>query len=167
MALYELARLRRDVLGDARGALAAASEYRARFPNGSLRNEVDISRVELLADLDQGRQALDESAALLASPGGRERAAELHLLRGNIYRNTLKNPKLAAAEYGKAAASGGRLGAEASRLLGACLEALGDEQGAIAAYQRYLAIPGQPRADEVKQHIDALTAGAPRERTAP
>ena len=86
MALYELARLRRDVLGDADGALAALGDYRQRFPAGSLRNEVEVSRIELLARLKRGPEALEASERLLGTPGGRERAAELRLLRGNVYR---------------------------------------------------------------------------------
>jgi hypothetical protein len=117
MALYEVARLRRDVLGDADGALAALDDHRARFARGSLRQEVDVFRVELLARLGRAREALASSAALLASPGGRERAAELHLLRGNIYRQDLADPVSAAREYEQARALGGAAGEQARRRL--------------------------------------------------
>ena len=159
MALYEMARLRRDVLRDAVGALAALSAYRERFEEGSLRNEVDLSRVELLAELGRSGDALRESAALLAGSAGRERAAELHLLRGDIFQRDVQDLRAAAAEYAQAEALGGSRGAEASRRLGACLEALGDRAGALAAYRRYAAEPGRPHAAEVSRRIDRL-AGA-------
>lgn len=160
MALYEMARLRRDVLRDAVGALAALSAYRERFERGSLRNEVDLSRVELLAELGRSTDALRESAAMLASSGGRERAAELHLLRGDVYRRDLRDLRSAAAEYEQAEALGGTRGAEASRRLGACLEGLGDSAGAVAAYRRYVADPGRPHAAEVSRRIERLGAMA-------
>jgi len=157
MALYEVARLRRDVLRDAPGALAALAEYRERFPRGSLRNEVDLSRVELLAESGQSREALQESAALLGTASGRERAAELHVLRGNVYRRDLGDLPAAAREYSQAERQGGSRGAEASRLRGACLEALGDVAGALQAYRRYASLPGQPHAAEVSRRIEQLS----------
>jgi hypothetical protein len=157
MALYEVARLRRDVLRDAPGALAALAEYRERFPRGSLRNEVDLSRVELLAESGQSREALQESAALLGTASGRERAAELHVLRGNVYRRDLGDLPAAALEYSQAERQGGSRGAEASRLRGACLEALGDVAGALQAYRRYASLPGQPHAAEVSRRIEQLS----------
>jgi tetratricopeptide (TPR) repeat protein len=161
MALYEMARLRRDVLRDGAGALSALDDYRQRFPQGSLRHEVDITRVELLSDLGQGRQALRESEALLASATGRERAAELHMLRGNIFRRELSDWKTAADEYAQAETFGGTAGAEATRLRGVSLEALGDAKGALAAYRRYLDLGGaeKSRKAEVNRRIEALTAG--------
>ena len=162
MALYEVARLRRDVLSDAVGALAALSAYRERFARGSLRNEVDLSRVELLADLGRSADALRESAALLGAASGRERAAELHQLRGDVYRRQLGDLRAAAAEYAQVEALGGARGAEASRSLGACLEGLGDIPGALAAYRRYVREPGRPHAAEIQRRIDRLGGSAPR-----
>jgi hypothetical protein len=155
-ALYELARLRRDVQDDAKGALAALNEYRDRFPRGSLRNEVGLSRVELLSELGRGREALNEAEALLGSAKGGERAAELHLLRGNIFRRDLADFAQAAREYSKAEKFGGSFGAEATRLRGLSLEALGDVEGALAAYRRYLSGPEQPRKGEVHRRVEAL-----------
>jgi hypothetical protein len=160
MALYEMARLRRDVLRDANGALSALDDYRQRFPQGSLRHEVSITRVELLSDVGKSREALNESETLLASASGQERAAELHLLRGNIFRHDLSDFKSATAEYAKAEALGGALAAEANRLQGASLESLGDADGAIAAYRRYLARGDASRKADVTRRIQALTTGA-------
>jgi tetratricopeptide repeat protein len=162
MALYEMARLRRDVLRDATGALGALDEYRQRFPRGTLRNEVNISRVELLSQLGRGREALRESEALLDSASGRERAAELHVLRGNVFRHDLADLAAAILEYAQAEPFGGSLGAEASRLRGMSLEAMGDRDGALAAYRRYLNSPDQPRRADVLRRVQALTAARPR-----
>jgi hypothetical protein len=161
MALYEMARLRRDVLRDPNGALAALDEYRQRFPSGTLRNEVNISRVELLSQLGRGREALRESQALLDSSSGRERAAELHVLRGNVYRHDLADLPAAILEYERAEPFGGSLGAEASRLRGMCLESLGEVDAALAAYRRYLASPEQSRRADVQHRVEALTKSSP------
>jgi hypothetical protein len=165
MALYEMARLRRDVLRDATGALGALDEYRQRFPRGTLRNEVNISRVELLSQLGRGREALRESEALLDSASGRERAAELHVLRGNVFRHDLADLAAAILEYAQAEPFGGSLGAEASRLRGMSLESLGDREGALAAYRRYLQSPDQPRRADVLRRVQALGASQPRGAT--
>lgn len=163
MALYEMARLRRDVLRDALGALNALNDYRQRFPLGSLRHEVDITRIELLSQLGRSREALRESEALLFSPSGRERAAELHVLRGNVFRHDLSDQAAAALEYSLAEPFGGTLGAEASRLRGQSLEALGDLPGALAAYRRYVASSAPAaRRHDVARRIEQLSA-----RTAP
>lgn len=160
MALHEMARLRRDVLGDARGALAALSEYRQRFPRGSLRHEVALARVELLVRLGRARDALRESEELLASPDGRIRAAELHLLRGNMYQTALSDLEAAATEYARAERLGGALGAEATYLRGRCLETLGDRRAALEAYERYLSTPRAHRAAEVRRRVSALSRAA-------
>jgi tetratricopeptide (TPR) repeat protein len=162
LALYEMARLRRDVLRDAAGALAAFGAYRDRFARGSLRSEVELSRVELLAELGRGRDALRDSAALLATSSGRVHGAELRLLRGDVYRQ-LGDLRGAAAEYAQVEALGGPRAAEASRARAACLEALGDVAGALAAYRRYASVPGRPHAADVAARIERL-AGASRPR---
>jgi predicted negative regulator of RcsB-dependent stress response len=159
MALYELARLRRDVLGDAEGALGALGDYRQRFPAGSLRNEVDVSRIELLARLQRGQEALSASEQLLATPAGRERAAELRLLRGNVYRTT-GSLREAVGEYASAERLGGSLGEEAAFLRAQCLEALGDVAAARQAYARAAQSVG-PRRNEARERLAALTRAAP------
>jgi hypothetical protein len=158
MALYDMARLRRDVLRDGDGALRALDDYRQRFPEGSLRHEVSITRVDLLADLGRSREALNESETLLGSASGQERAAELHMLRGNVFRRHLADPASAAREYAKAEQLGGALSAEATRQQGLSLEATGDLHGALAAYRRYLARGDGLRQAEVTRRVEALTA---------
>jgi tetratricopeptide repeat protein len=161
MALYEMARLRRDSLGDGSAALAALSDYRQRFPDGTLRHEVDVARVELLVRLGRTREALRESEELLASPAGRARAAELHVLRGNMYRTALSDPRSAEAEFASAERLGGSLGAEAAYLRGTCLEALGESAAALQVYQRYLSTPDRPRAAEAAKRVAVLTGATP------
>jgi hypothetical protein len=83
------------------------------------------------------------------------------MLRGNIYRHDSSDWKSAADEYAQAETFGGRVGAEATRLRGVSLEALGDAEGALAAYRRYLDFPGADaaRKSEVKRRVEALAAG--------
>jgi hypothetical protein len=159
MALYELARLRRDVLGDALGALAALGDYRQRFPAGSLRTEVAVSRIELLARLGRGPEALASSEELLATPAGRERALELRLLRGNVYR-TSGSLRDAVREYASAERLGGSLSEEATFLRAQCLEALGDMAAARQAYARAAQSAG-PRRGEAQKRLDALGRPVP------
>jgi hypothetical protein len=154
LALYELARLRRDVLGQAPAALAALAEYRERFPAGSLKSEVDVSRIELLVRLGRTGEALRESEALLASPAGAERSAELHLLRGGVLRQS-GELRAAEREYALAERGSGNQAAEAAFGRAQCLEALGDRAGARAAYER-AAQPSSAHRKEAERRLRAL-----------
>jgi hypothetical protein len=157
MALFEVARLRRDVLGDPAGALEALKQYRQRFPAGSLRREVDVAYVVLLTRVGRHSEALTESARLLDAPGGTERGFELRLLRGNIYRKSLGNPAEAAREYAKAEQFPGAT-SEATYFRGLCLEQLGDTAGAVAAYRDYLEkSPAGKRAGDVRRSLERLS----------
>jgi tetratricopeptide (TPR) repeat protein len=137
--------------------LSALETYRRRFPNGSLGSEADLAHVVLLTRLGRHDEALAESQELLDSPKGSERAVELHLLRGNVYRKSLGNLALAAAEYAKAETLDGS-NSEATYLLGACLEELGDSGAATRAYRRYLdKAPKGKRAGEVRERLARLS----------
>lgn len=116
MAAYEGARLRRDVLGDPQGALAALTQYRQRFPNGSLRREADVSILELLVQLGRTQEALTQTEQLLAAPTGKERVAELRLLRARLFRKG-GNVSAAAEEYRLVEQLGGAQADEARRRL--------------------------------------------------
>ena len=155
MALYEVARLRRDVLADADGALRALAEYGRRFPNGSLRREVDMSQLELLLQLGRSEDALKQSEALLSSSSSGERAAELHLLRGHIYRKTQSRFAAAAREYELAETAGAR-GGDATYFRALCLEALGRESEAAALFAQYLEQPQRPYADDARRRLQRL-----------
>jgi tetratricopeptide (TPR) repeat protein len=156
MALYELGRLRRNVLADPVGALSALEEHALRFPGGSLRREVQMSSLELLVQLGRSQEALERSSALLAAQAGGGRAAELYLLRGDIFRRSLHDLRAAEREYGSAERLAGSAEAEATYLRGVCLEGLGESSAASEAYRRYLAKPSRPRAADVQRRLERL-----------
>ena len=155
MALYEVARLRRDVLADAPGALAALAEYRGRFPVGSLRREVDMSQLELLLQLGRSNEALKQSDELLSSSSSGERAAELHLLRGHILRKAQSRFAEAEREYALAESAGARAG-DVSYFRALCLEALGRGPEAAALFARYLEQPQRPYAEDARRRLERL-----------
>jgi tetratricopeptide (TPR) repeat protein len=154
MALYEVARLRRDVLADADGALRALAEYRSRFPAGSLRREADMSHLELLLQLGRSDAALKQSDELLSSSASGERATELRLLRGHVLR---KQERFAAAvrEYELAEHAGARAG-EATYFRALCLEASGRAPEAATAFAKYLEQPQRPYAEDARRRLERL-----------
>lgn len=154
MALYEVARMRRDVLADADGALRVLAEYRTRFPAGALRREADMSQLELLLQLGRTEDALRQSAELLASSSSGERAAELHLLRGQILRKNQAKYAAAAAEYELAEKAGAR--AEVKYFRALCLEALGQTTEAAALFAQYVEQPRRPYAEDARRRLEKL-----------
>jgi hypothetical protein len=156
LALYEIARLRKDVLSDYAGALEALKTYDTRFPNGSLRGEVQMSRVEILGRLGRNDEALSESARLLDTPWGKERASDLHLLRGNLYRHSLRDFARAEAEYAHLSDERGPAGDEAQFQRAFCLERLGQNAAALGLYQSYLKRPHPRHAAEAQARIQAF-----------
>jgi hypothetical protein len=156
LALYEIARLKRDVLSDYAGALEALKTYDARFPNGSLRGEVQVSRVELYGRLGRNDDALAESARLLETPVGKEHANDLHLLRGNLYRLPLRDFAKAEAEYAKVSDERGAVGDEAQFQRAACLERMGQVPAALGVYESYLKRPHPRHSSEAQARIQAL-----------
>ncbi|HWZ91664.1 MAG TPA: hypothetical protein VNW92_22535, partial [Polyangiaceae bacterium] len=163
VALYELARLRRDMLGKPAAALSALDDYARRFPHGYLSGEVLFSRLELLVKLGRSAEVLRASDELLASPSGKERALEIHFLRGNVYAHALGDPASAAREYAQAAAAPGRVGDDAAYLAAVNLQSAGDSAGASAAFERYLTRAGARHSAEAQARLDALRAAAPSE----
>lgn len=155
MALYEVARLRRDVLADAPGALQALAEYRARFPTGTLRREADMSQLELLLQLGRTGEALKQSEELLSSSSSGERAAELHLLRGHILRKTQSRFAEAAHEYELAERAGARAG-DVTYFHALCLEALGQSSEAAALLSEYLEQPQHAYANDARKRLERL-----------
>jgi len=155
MALYEVARLRRDVLADPAGALAALAEYRTRFPTGSLRREADMSQLELLLQLGRTDEALKQSDELLSSSSAGERAAELHLLRGHILRKAQSRFADAAREY-ELAERAGASGREGTYFRALCLEALGQAPEAAAVFAQYLEQPQRAYAEDARRHLQRL-----------
>jgi hypothetical protein len=163
VALYELARLRRDMLGKPAAALSALDDYARRFPHGYLSGEVLFSRLELLVKLGRSAEVLRASDELLASPSGKERALEIHFLRGNVYAHALGDPASAAREYAQAAAAPGRVGDDAAYLAAVNLQSAGDAAGASAAFEHYLTRAGARHSAEAQARLNALRAAAPSE----
>jgi tetratricopeptide (TPR) repeat protein len=141
VALYELSRLQRDALGEPAAALSSLTSYLERFPNGSLNGEARFSRLELLARLGRMPEALSASTEFLRSRAGQERAAEVHLFRGNLLLSG-GSAAAAAAEYRAALGAPGRVGDDAAYRLAVALESSGARADARAAYERYLERPG-------------------------
>jgi hypothetical protein len=155
IALVELARLRRDALGDTKGALAALSEYRARFPMGSLYEEALGASVDLLVRAGDGPGALAESERLLRRVGGAQRRAELRLLRGNVLRVLESDCRRADGEYAAAVSTGAeRVADDAEFWRAVCLSTVGERDAAARAFTRYLERPRAQHAAEAKSRLE-------------
>jgi hypothetical protein len=155
-AEYELARLWRDSLGDLQRALAAFQEQRARFPGGALRIEADLSIIEILPRLGRHAEALAESERFLVSHPTSERRGEIHLLRGNLFREGVHDLRQAEREYALGARSGGRTGDDCRFLHAVSLEALGRTKEARSEYREYLLRRGAAHTSEAKKRLDSL-----------
>jgi hypothetical protein len=139
---------------DARGALAALDEYRARYPNGTLKREAESARIDALLLLGRNDEALAELRALSLQAAGRDQ--ELRLIRGELAAATdckrafvdfdrLLNEKVAAALVERALH--GRA---------ACRLRLGDETGAIRDLTEYLRrFPEGRFAPEARRTVEA------------
>jgi hypothetical protein len=162
LSLFEAGRLRRDRLGDAAGALELFRGYRVRFPRGALRAEADLAVVGLLPRLGRYPEALEEVTLLLSTPAGRERRAELELLRGNVYREGMGDCARAERAY-EAAASGapGDRADQARLYRGTCLETLGRPAEAAALYQQ-LADRSGKYAALARARLDQMGRAAPK-----
>lgn len=157
VALYELSRLQRDALGEPAAALSSLTSYLERFPNGSLNGEARFSRLELLARLGRTAEALSASTEFLRSRAGQERAAEVHLFRGNLLLKGAGSAAVAAAEYRAALAAPGRVGDDAAYRLAVALESSGAKADALAAYERYLQRPGGRHRSAASARITELS----------
>ena len=157
MALYEVARLRRDVLSNPSGSLAALDDYESRFPAGTLAPEVRIARVELLSRLGRYDEALTASAQLLASSVGRARQVELRLLRATLLRDKKHDCAAAIAEYRQIESDRGPRGDQAQFAKAGCLERLGSKTAAIQAYTLYLQRSQPAQADAARRHLEELS----------
>ncbi len=164
VALYRMGTIARDELHDPAAALDAFEELRRRYPEGTLRTETGLSIVGLLASTGRYAAALTESAALLDRRGASERAAELHVLRGNIYREGLGDLPRAADEYRLALGQTGRPATidEALFLHAVTLEALGRRSDAVEQYRQYLG-----RAHPAQEHEHVQDARQRLQRLSP
>lgn len=156
MALYEVARLRRDVLSNPSSSLAALDEYERRFPSGTLTPEVQQARVDLLSRLGRFDEALSVSDQLLTSSFGRSRATELRLLRGNLLRDRKHDCSAAIAEYRRIEADPGPRGDQAAFGIAQCLERLSRVRDAVDQYRRYLERSQPLQAAQARQRLSEL-----------
>lgn len=156
VALYELGRLRADVLGDLSGALSALSEHRRRFPQGTLTSEAELARLDVLMGLGRRDEVLEQSERLLSSGVGAERVLELRLLRGRLYR-AQGDLGRAEREYAAASRSPTLGGAEASFERARCLDSLGRLSEATAEYQRYLGRNQGRHRKQAEQRLEELS----------
>ncbi len=157
MAWYEVARLRRDVLRNPTGALAALDEYERRFPAGALAPEVETSRVDLLARVGRVEDALAASERLLSTAAGRARQCELRMMRGNLLRDKVGDCARAEAEYRVCESDSGGWGDRAQLGRAECLERLGRTADAVATYQAYLRRPHPLGADQARRRLEQLS----------
>ncbi len=109
-AFLELARIRRDAIGDLPGAARVLADYRRRYPQGVLAAEAGLARAELLLRLDRAGEALAEAERLSDPEAGFWRAAALARL------GRAGEARQAFDDY--LAEPGGRRRAEASRRRG-------------------------------------------------
>jgi hypothetical protein len=156
IALYEVARLRRDVLSNPAGSLAALDEYETRFDAGTLAPEVHMARIDVLARLGRVSEALHASERLLSSSSGRARKVELHLLRGNLLRDKQGDCGAAEAEYAQIESDPGPRGDQAQLARAGCLERLGRHDEAAAAYRSYLRRTKPQQSERARQRLESL-----------
>jgi hypothetical protein len=143
-ALYEIGGIYHDQLKQPAKAVAAWDRYRARYPNGLLRAEADLSVIDTLATLDGaevGTRTLNEALSFLKRYPHSERRGEVSRVVGDLYRE--RGNYRAALDFYRAVpnASSGAGAADADDAAfgqAACLYALRDE-GADAALRAYLA----------------------------
>lgn len=153
MALYEVARLRRDVLSNPSAALDALDEYEARFASGTLATEIRMARLELFARLGRLDDALHTSNQLLNSAEGRARTVELRLFRGNLLRDKKHDCAGAIVEYRQIEEAQEPRGDQAQFALARCLEQLGRNAEAVQTYQRYLERSNPQQAEKARRKL--------------
>jgi tetratricopeptide (TPR) repeat protein len=156
VASYEAARVVFERLNDPARALPWLEEHRQRFPDGALRGEVEWLRVRSLEQAGRFQEALAASETLLASAQGRTLNAELHLLRARIHADALGDCAEAVNELVALIGDPSARGDEAELRRAACLEKLGREGDAIAAYQQYLVRTQPKQAAKAQERLNAL-----------
>lgn len=84
LAVYELGRVTQRYLGDNDAAIRWLRTYQRRFPDGALRQEIELSLIE--SSVARPEQALQLIDAFLVTYQRSERRHEVRLLRANILR---------------------------------------------------------------------------------
>ncbi|MBI3183061.1 MAG: tetratricopeptide repeat protein [Myxococcales bacterium] len=137
LSAYEVGRLKKRYLGDRAGAVAAFADYRARFPRGALRPEVDLSLIEAHLEAGSFSAALAEMDSFLATHPSSERRGEVLLLRANVLRERGEHER-ALADYLELVEVPGTLGDDASYFAASCERATGRLEAARARLEHYL-----------------------------
>jgi hypothetical protein len=143
-ALYEIGGIYHDQLKQPAKAVAAWDRYRARYPNGLLRAEADLSVIDTLATLegsDVGTRTLNEALSFLKRYPHSERRGEVSRVVGDLYRE--RGNYHAALDFyravpGAPSGAGAADADDAAFGQAACLYALRDDR-ADAALRGYLA----------------------------
>jgi FecR protein len=104
VAAYEAGWVLRDRLSRPQLALSAWDRYRKRFPRGLLRAETDLSVIETMLMLRDGRAALAEATAFLDRHPGSERRGEIAQLVTQLRKEPTETPSPGQAEAGAAGA---------------------------------------------------------------
>jgi TolA-binding protein len=137
-AMYEMGGIYHDQLKQPGKAVAAWDRYRTRYPNGLLRAEADLSVIDTLASLGDGKRTLGESLAFLKRYPHSERRGEVARVVGDLYRG---DGNCAAALEFYRVAQGAKVthddADDASFGQAACLYAMRDD-GASSALRAYL-----------------------------
>lgn len=158
IALYEVGRITNNFLGDPRGARPSLEAYRRRYPEGGLRQEVDLTLIESLLAEGAPDGALGEMDAFLAAYPQSERRAEIGLLKGNLLRERGEcaaavgayDQALRAAPHPKAAD-------DASYFAAVCAAQLGQGSKARQRLEEYRAhFPMGRHRDEVERALGGL-----------
>jgi TolA-binding protein len=161
VALYESARIERELLGKPAQALATLDQYQQRFPAGTLWLEARLLAVQLLVELGKDGQALTESQDLLISERAQSRFSELHFLRGKLYRRR-GNCAQAIDEFAKAAVSTNSQSDRARLERASCLEELGHRNEARIAYEQLSQSTHANLRNEAQKRLERLTREEPQ-----
>jgi hypothetical protein len=147
-----LAKLRRDK--DANGALTLLEQHAREFPNGALKLEADVARLDALLALGRDTEAFGLLERLPIDRLGR--GAELRVLRGEL--RARRDPGKALLDFDRALATELAPELEERALFGRAASRLrvGDETGGRADLGAYLErYPSGRFAHEAKRRLDA------------
>jgi hypothetical protein len=153
-AMYEIGGIYHDQLKQPAKAVAAWDRYRARYPNGLLRAEADLSIIDTLASIESSQtsaeatRTLNEALAFLKRYPHSERRGEIARVVGDLYRS--RDNCRAALDFYRAVSGTKTSTADADDAAfgqAACLYALrdGDADQALRAY-----LAQRPRGRHVK-----------------
>jgi hypothetical protein len=156
LALYEGAKLAFEHHREPRRILTWLDDYKRRFPDGTMRGEVEWLRVQLLQRAGRVADALAESEVMLGTPVGRSLAPQLHMLRGRIFQDNRNDCASAASEFVALVGEPGNAGDEAELRRAECLQKLGRTTDAAAAYAQYLRRVNPLQGARAREQLTAL-----------